>query len=116
MHSSRQVTAQGIFTPCEDMVHGTLLQAVVCHAASAQLAGSRPGIIPSITAPLTLPGHLPPHAPSRYYVLRHSLHPLKDVGLLCFRGEQRGAKRPAYALGCRRTQGPGLRWVLACTA
>jgi Cullin family len=22
----------------------------------------------------------------RYYVLRHSLHPLKDVGLLCFRG------------------------------
>ena len=23
----------------------------------------------------------------RYYVLRHSLHPLKDVGLLCFRGE-----------------------------
>jgi hypothetical protein len=21
-------------------------------------------------------------------VLRHSLHPLKDVGLLCFRGEQ----------------------------
>jgi hypothetical protein len=24
----------------------------------------------------------------RYYVLRHSLHPLKDVGLLCFRGEQ----------------------------
>jgi len=25
--------------------------------------------------------------PCRYYVLRHSLHPLKDVGLLCFRGE-----------------------------
>lgn len=25
----------------------------------------------------------------RYYVLRHSLHPLKDVGLLCFRGELR---------------------------
>jgi hypothetical protein len=24
----------------------------------------------------------------RYYVLRHSLHPLKDVGLLCFRGER----------------------------
>lgn len=22
----------------------------------------------------------------RYYVIRHSLHPLKDVGLLCFRG------------------------------
>lgn len=22
----------------------------------------------------------------RYYVLRHSLHPLKDVGLICFRG------------------------------
>lgn len=28
----------------------------------------------------------------RYYVLRHSLHPLKDVGLLCFKGEREGGR------------------------
>jgi hypothetical protein len=33
-------------------------------------------------------------------VLRHSLHPLKDVGLLCFRGERR----------------PGRRWVWCSSA
>jgi hypothetical protein len=32
----------------------------------------------------------------RYYVLRHSLHPLKDVGLLCFRGEHETAKRQSW--------------------
>ena len=30
--------------------------------------------------------HTHTHAWRRYYVIRHSLHPLKDVGLLCFRG------------------------------
>jgi len=35
----------------------------------------------------------------RYYVLRHSLHPLKDVGLLCFRGEARGGGAGGEGLG-----------------
>jgi hypothetical protein len=28
----------------------------------------------------------------RYYVLRHTLHPLKDVGLLCFKGKRTDAR------------------------
>lgn len=36
---------------------------------------------------LALHTHTPLLLLRRYYVLRHSLHPLKDVGLLCFRGE-----------------------------
>ena len=40
----------------------------------------------------------------RYYVLRHSLHPLKDVGLLCFRGERKGCDR-SIAFCCPKALG-----------
>ncbi len=45
----------------------------------------------------------------RYYVLRHSLHPLKDVGLLCFKGE--GAWGEGAGLGGRKA---GKRRVNVC--
>lgn len=48
----------------------------------------------------------------RYYVLRHSLHPLKDVGLLCFRGRRADdcAKLHAFsAVGYRSKGSAGQR-------